>query len=60
MGVNALVNDINTVVIAMPVASFGTMFCMKYGHDVTLMTELTFLSTMGSIFTIPLITLIFH
>ena len=60
MGVNALVNDINTVVIAMPVASFGTMFCMKYGRDVTLMTELTFLSTVASIFTIPLITLIFH
>ena len=60
MGVNALVNDINTVVIAMPVASFGTMFCMKYGRDVTLMTELTFLSTVASIFTIPLITLIFN
>ena len=60
MGVNALVNDINTVVIALPVASFGTMFCMKYGRDVTLMTELTFLSTVASIFTIPLITLIFH
>ena len=60
LGVNALVNDINTVVIAMPVASFGTMFCMKYGRDVRLMTELTFLSTVASIFTIPLITLIFH
>lgn len=30
-GVSDLVNQINTVVIAMPVASFGTMFCMKFG-----------------------------
>lgn len=60
LGVDAMVNDINTVVLAMPVASFGTMFCMKYGRDVRLMTELTFITTVGSILTIPLITLIFH
>lgn len=28
-GVNSMVNNINTVVIAMPVASYGTMFCLK-------------------------------
>ena len=33
-GVSDIVNEINTVVIAMPVASFGTMFCMKYGRTV--------------------------
>lgn len=32
-GINELVNDINTTVIAMPVAAFGTMFCMKYERD---------------------------
>ena len=32
-GVSDLVNNINTVVIAMPVASFGTMFCLKYGRN---------------------------
>lgn len=58
-GVSDIINDINTVVIAMPVASFGTMFCMKYGRNPKLMTELTFVTTVGSIITIPLITLLF-
>ncbi len=58
-GVSDIINNINTVVIAMPVASFGTMFCMKYGRNPKLMTELTFVTTVGSIITIPLITLLF-
>lgn len=58
-GVSDIINDINTVVIAMPVASFGTMFCMKYNRDPSLMTEMTFITTIGSIITIPLITLLF-
>ncbi len=58
-GVDSTVNNINTVVIAMPVASYGTMFCMKYGRDPSLMTEITFITTIGSIISIPLITLLF-
>ena len=58
-GVSDLVNNINTVVIAMPVASFGTMFCLKYGRNPSLTTETTFITTLGSIITIPLITLLF-
>lgn len=58
-GVSDIVNEINAVVIAMPVASFGTMFCMKYGRNPALMTEMTFITTVGSIFTIPLITMLF-
>lgn len=58
-GVNTLINNINTVVIAMPVTSFGTMFCMKYGRNPSLMTEATFITTLFSIVTIPLITLLF-
>lgn len=58
-GVSDIVNEINTVVIAMPVASFGTMFCMKYGRNPALMTEMTFITTVGSIFTIPFITMLF-
>lgn len=58
-GVNTLINNINTVVIAMPVSSFGTMFCMKYGRNPSLMTEATFITTLFSIITIPLITLLF-
>lgn len=58
-GAPDLINNINTVVIAMPVASFGTMFCMKYNRDPALITEITFITTIGSIFTIPLITILF-
>lgn len=58
-GVTDVINNINTVIIAMPVASYGTMFCMKYGRNPSLMTEMTFITTLGSILTIPLITLLF-
>ena len=59
-GVSNIVNNINTVVIAMPAASFGTMFCMKYGRNPSLITEITFITTVGSILTIPLITMLFQ
>ena len=59
-GVSDIINNINTVVIAMPVASFGTMFCMKYGRNPSLMTEITFITTVASILTIPLITMLFR
>lgn len=58
-GVSDVINNINTVVIAMPVASFGTMFCMKYGRNPSLMTEMTFITTVASILSIPLVTLLF-
>lgn len=57
-GVSDVINNINTVIIAMPVASYGTMFCLKYGRNPSLMTEMTFVTTLGSILTIPLITLL--
>ncbi len=59
IGVTDLVNNINTVVLAMPVASFGTMFCLRYNRDVALMTEITFVTTVASIATIPLVTMLF-
>ena len=59
-GVPTLLNEINTVVIAMPVASFGTMFCLKFGRNPSLITEMTFITTLCSILTIPLITLLFQ
>ena len=58
-GVGSVINNIKTVVIAMPVASFGTMFCMKYGRNPSLMTEITFVTTVFSILTIPLVTMLF-
>lgn len=54
-GVSPVINNINTIVIAMPVASFGTMFCLKYGRNPAMMTEITFITTVASIITIPVI-----
>lgn len=47
--------QINTLIIAMPVASFGTIFCLKYGVDETVMAQGTFLTTVLSLFTIPVV-----
>lgn len=57
-GVDVHVAAINAVLVGMPVASFGTMFCMKYGKDVTVMTQGTFLSTLLSVVSIPLLAMI--
>ena len=55
LGFDALAVNINTVVIAMPVATYGTILCLKMGRDTTLITELTFVTTLLSIITIPLL-----
>ena len=47
--------QINTLIIAMPVASFGTIFCLKFGVDETVMAQGTFLTTVLSLFTIPIV-----
>lgn len=47
--------QINTLIIAMPVASFGTIFCLKFGVDETVMAQGTFLTTVLSLFTIPVV-----
>ena len=38
----------------MPVASFGTIFCLKYGKDETVMAQGTFLTTFLALLSIPL------
>lgn len=53
-----LVVDINTVVIAMPVATYGTILCLKYEKDVTMMTEVTFITTLLSMISIPLLVML--
>lgn len=55
LGADRHISAINAVLIGMPVASFGTMFCMKYGRDETIMTQGTFLSTLLSVLSIPLL-----
>ncbi|MBR2235469.1 MAG: AEC family transporter [Prevotella sp.] len=58
-GFSSLVVSINTVVIAMPVATYGTILCLKHGRDTTLITEVTFITTLLSVLTIPLAALLF-
>ncbi|MBO7052403.1 MAG: AEC family transporter [Prevotella sp.] len=55
MGFSEYVVNINTVIIAMPVATYGTILCLINNRDTTLMTELTFTTTILSMFTIPLL-----
>lgn len=58
VGVDETVNRINTVLIGMPVASYGTMFCLKYGRDEGEMVRGTLITTILSVVTIPLLTYI--
>lgn len=57
-GVDETVNRVNTVIIGMPVASYGTMFCLKYGRDETEMVRGTLITTILSVVTISLLTYI--
>lgn len=59
LGFDQYVVSINTIVIAMPVATYGTILCLKYNRDTTLMTEITLITTLLSMLTIPLLTLLF-
>ena len=59
LGFDSFVVNINTVVIAMPVATYGTILCLKYGKDTTMITEVTFMSTLISMVSIPLLVLFF-
>lgn len=54
LGFSEFVVNINTIVIAMPVATYGTILCLRNGKDTTVITELTFITTLLSMLTIPL------
>ena len=58
-GFDLYVVNINTVVIAMPVATYGTILCLKYNRDTTLIAAVTLITTLLSMITIPMITLLF-
>ncbi len=45
-----------TLMSAMPVAALGTVMCLTYGGDLKTMSQCTFLTTIFSIVTIPLVT----
>ena len=59
LGFSPFVVNINTLVIAMPVATYGTILCLRHEKDTTLMTEVTFITTLFSMLTIPALTLLF-
>ena len=58
LGFDPFVVGINTVVIAMPVATYGTILCLRYGRDTTLIAEVTFITTLLSMLTIPLLVIL--
>lgn len=60
LGFTPLIVNINTVIIAMPVATYGTILCLKNGRSTTLITEVTFITTLLSLLTIPLMALLFN
>ncbi len=55
LGFSPFVVGINTVVIAMPVATYGTILCLRHGKDTTLITEVTFITTLLAMISIPLL-----
>jgi hypothetical protein len=59
LGFSQLVVNINTIVIAMPVATYGTILCLRHGKDTTLITEVTFITTLLSMISIPLLVTFF-
>mgnify|MGYP002864727439 CR=1 FL=1 len=58
LGFSDMVVNINTVVIAMPVATYGTILCLKYEKDTTMMTEVTFITTLLAMVSIPLLVML--
>ncbi len=55
LGFSSFVVGINTLVIAMPVATYGTILCLRHGKDTTLITEVTFITTLLAMISIPLL-----
>ena len=58
LGFDPFVVNINTLVIAMPVATYGTILCLKYEKDTTMMTEVTFITTLLAMVSIPLLVML--
>jgi predicted permease len=58
LGFSPFVVNINTLVIAMPVATYGTILCLKYQKDTTMITEVTFITTLLSMISIPLLVML--
>jgi len=48
------------IIAAMPVATNGTMLCLQYKADEKLMAQGTFITTLASLITIPLLAMLFQ
>ena len=57
LGTDPLILSVAVVEMGMPTAVNGSMLCMEYGGDAECMAQITFVSTLASIITIPLVTL---
>lgn len=55
LGTDPLILSVAVVEMGMPTAVNGSMLCMEYGGDAECMAQITFLSTLASIVTIPLV-----
>ena len=55
LGFSEFVVKINALVIAMPVATYGTILSLKYGKDTTFITQITFITTLLSMISIPIL-----
>lgn len=55
VGFNPEVVRINTIVIATPVAAYGTILCLRYNRDMSIITQGTFLTNLLSVLTIPVV-----
>ena len=58
VGFDPFVVNINTLVIAMPVATYGTILCLKYEKDTTMITAVTFITTLLAMVSIPLLVML--
>ena len=54
-GDNALLLGETVIIAAMPVATAGTMLCVEYGGDEKFMAQITFITTLATVLTIPLL-----
>ena len=55
LGTDPLIQGIAITQMAMPAAVNGSLLCMEYGGDAECMAQITFISTLASIVTIPVI-----
>lgn len=55
MGTDPLILGVAVTQMAMPAAVNGSLLCMEYGGDAECMAQITFVSTLSSIVTIPIL-----